>query len=81
MRPANRFFTFLGTSEGGAKHQLEIVAPSMDRAVARFVTLPDRPAAMRWFVRCGRVVSGFSANIGKLHPVTRERFGHAFDGV
>lgn len=67
----NRTFIFTGCGINGTIHRVSVQAVSMAKAVATFSAM-TKPATMGW-----RVASEGSKT---THPVTRERWGHSFDG-
>lgn len=71
-----RYYTFWGRTTEGSVVKVEIVAPSMKAAVAAFMRTAAVPT-MGYYVRCGRRGDGGAKT---SYPVTRERWGHAFDG-
>jgi len=67
-------YTFTGCMVDGSK-QVVVVdgCSSMKAAVVKFKSDVQSPGAMSWWVK----VTGSKNS----HPVTRERWGHAFDGA
>lgn len=69
-------YTFRGMGADGTFFSVDFVARNMRVAVAKFANTraadPDFPKAMSWSVK----LQGSKTS----HPVTRERWGHAFDG-
>lgn len=53
-------------------------ASNMNAAVASFMASEDRPTGvLNWFIRKGHI----NDRVNKSHRISREKFGHAFDGV
>lgn len=69
-----RTYLFSAVTVDRKKTFLTVEAENMSTAVAKWAKL-DKPATMGWFVKRGPAMED-----GSWWPVTRERFGHCFDG-
>jgi hypothetical protein len=65
-------YVFTGMSVEGQKFRIEVTSTSLRAAVAQFRSWADRPVSMGWDVGVG--------NSPKKYPVTRARWGRAYDG-
>lgn len=64
-------FVFEGMGIDGTKHQIVVDAESISRAVSDFMRA-EKPVTMGWAVRSKTSIHWI--------PVTRERWGHTYDG-
>jgi hypothetical protein len=68
----SKTYSFRGFGANGQCHTMNLTARNMRVAVAKWANTANKPACMTWVVASGPDT--------KSYPVTRERWGHYFDG-